>query len=453
MLRPFSFNSVALSSGRASKHKILKPKTLMARRKKRFFCLACSWVLLCTNAPYGKQGKSSSEPDKFTLQSNVDVILVPIVVRNRQGAAVGDLTASDFQVFDNKKRQVISGFMLATNAPPPSTNTPAKDAIGPSQSRSSPARFVVFLVDDVHITFSDLAAVREATKRVLSSVGESDLAAIVSLSGLVNSGITRDRASLLQALDRIQPQTSYQNTGTECPELDYYWAELIVNEHSPVALHAATDEVLNCNPSLSMRDVAERLAESAAEREFALGEQDTRVSFASLREVVTKVAALPGLSTIILVSPGFFTLTAQAKHELSQVIDMAAVSNITISALDARGLYTTELKASDRGASSTSTNQLKSEYRRASMPLGEDVMAALANGTGGTYIHNTNNLERGLKDLTSAPEYMYLLEFHAKNLKRNGSYHTLKVTVARDGVRIYARQGYFSARLSKAKSR
>ena len=57
-------------------------------------------------------------------------------------------------------------------------------------------------------------------------------------------------------------------------------------------------------------------------------------------------------------------------------------------------------------------------------------MAALANGTGGTYIHNTNNLERGLKDLTSAPEYMYLLEFHAKNLKRNGSYHTLKVTVA-----------------------
>ena len=220
-----------------------------------------------------------------------------------------------------------------------------------------------------------------------------------------------------------------------------------------MALHAATDEVLNCNPSLTMRDVAERLAESAAEREFAMGEQDNRVSFASLREVVTKVAALPGLSTMILVSPGFFTLTAQARHELSQVIDTAAVSNVTINALDARGLYTTELKASDRGASSTSTNQLKSEYRRASMPLGEDVMAALANGTGGTYIHNTNNLERGLKDLTSAPEYMYLLEFHAKNLKRNGSYHTLKVTVARDGVRIYARQGYFSARLSKAKSR
>lgn len=192
---------------------------------------------------------------------------------------------------------------------------------------------------------------------------------------------------------------------------------------------------------------------SAAEREFAMGEQDNRVSFASLRDVVNKIAGLPGLSTLILVSPGFFTLTAQAKHELSQVIDTAAVSNLTINSLDARGLYTTELNASEHGATSTQTNQLKSEYRRVSMPLAEDVMAALANGTGGTYVHNTNDLERGLKELTSPPEYLYLLEFHAKNLKRNGSYHSLKVTVARDGVQIYARQGYFAAKPSKPNSR
>jgi len=129
------------------------------------------------------------------------------------------------------------------------------------------------------------------------------------------------------------------------------------------------------------------------------------------------------------------------------------VSNVTINSLDARGLYTTEQNASERGAASTQTNQLKSEYRRGSMPLAEDVMAALANGTGGTYVHNTNDLESGLKDLTSPPEYLYLLEFHAKNLKRNGSYHSLRVTVSRDGVRLYARQGYFAAKPSKPNSR
>ncbi len=450
MLRQPLFNFLAVNSlVRQTVRFYLE--TPMARREKRF-CLLVWWMVLLTSVAYGQQRKAGSQPDQFTLQSNVDVILVPVLVRNRQGAALGDLTAADFQVFDNKKRREISGFMVATNARSRSTRISEKSGVGPSP-RSSPWRFVVFLVDDLHITFGDLAAVREATTRVLSSLGEGEMAAIVSLSGLVNSGVTADHAILLDALTRIQPQTAYHNTGTECPDLDYYWAELIVNEHRPGALHAATDEVLNCNPSLTMHDMAERLAMSAAEREFAMGEQDNRVSFASLREVVNRIAALPGLSTLILVSPGFFTLTAQAKNELSQVIDTAAVSNVTINSLDARGVYTTELNASERGATSTHSNQLKSEYRRVSMPLAEDVMAALANGTGGTYVHNTNDLESGLKDLTSPPEYLYLLEFHAKNLKRNGSYHSLKVTVARDGVRIYARQGYFAAKLSKPNSR
>src|SRR5438876_5161914 len=184
---------------------------------------------------------------------------------------------------------------------------------------------------------------------------------------------------------------------------------------------------MNCNPNLNMRDVARRLAQSAAEREFATGEQDTQVSLASLREFVRRIAALPGMSTLILVSPGFLTLTAHARDEESQIIDTAALSNITINALDARGLYTTELDASNRGGGSTLTTHAKSEYHRASMPLDEDIMAELATGTGGTYFHNSNDLEGGLKRLTSTPEYLYLLEFYPRNLKKNGGYHHLQV--------------------------
>jgi VWFA-related protein len=235
--------------------------------------------------------------------------------------------------------------------------------------------------------------------------------------------------------------------------MDYYQAELIVNEHDAVALQAATEEVLSCNPNLDHPDVAERLAEHAAERVFAVGEQDNRVSFASLRDVVKRTAALPGLSTLILISPGFSAVTAQAKHEESQLIDNAAISNVTISALDARGLYTTELNASDRGGTSTRTNQLKSEYLRSSMTQGENIMAELADGTGGTYVHNTNDLSGGLKALSSPPEYLYLLEFHSRDLKHNDTYHRLKVRVTKQGMRVQARKGYFAAKLPRAKSR
>jgi VWFA-related protein len=147
-----------------------------------------------------------------------------------------------------------------------------------------------------------------------------------------------------------------------------------------------------------------------------------------------------------LVSSGFLTLAAQDKYEESQIIDIAAVSNVTINTLDARGLYTTEVGASDRGAVSMHMNQLKSEYRRSSMPLTEDVMAELAVGTGGTYIHNTNDLRAGLNALVSPPEYLYLLEFHARDLKRDNSYHRLKVKVDRKGVNVQARRGYFEAK-------
>jgi hypothetical protein len=45
---------------------------------------------------------------------------------------------------------------------------------------------------------------------------------------------------------------------------------------------------------------------------------------------------------------------------------------------------------------SAQTSQIKSEYRRNSMSLNEDVMAELAHGTGEAYFHNSNDLESGL---------------------------------------------------------
>ena len=401
-----------------------------------------STVLRC------EQRKHGSPADTLTFESKLDLVLVPVVVTDRLGVPVGDLSKRDFQVFDNNKAQVITGFMVATNPAMHSAKPGVMQHVPPPAS--PPRRFLIFLFDDLHLSPADLEQSRQAAKRVLLSLDSTEMAAIVSLSRIVNSGLTVDRTALLDAMAKIQPQLLYRKTGVDCPDMDYYQAELIANEHSAVALQAATEEVFNCYPSLTMQNVAERLAAATAERVFEMGEQDSRVSLASLRELVKRVAALPGLTTLILVSPGFLSVTARAKHEESQIIDDAALSNITINAIDARGLYTTEIDASDRGSGSTLTNHLKAEYRRASMPMGEDVMAELALGTGGKYVHNTNDLEGGLKGLTSAPEYLYLLEFHARDLKRN-SYHRLKVKVDRDGMRVQARQGYFVADVAKAK--
>jgi len=124
---------------------------------------------------------------------------------------------------------------------------------------------------------------------------------------------------------------------------------------------------------------------------------------------------------------------------------LAAQYNVTVSSLDARGLYTSELDASQHGPSSplalATGNQ--SDYHRNTMSLSEDVLAELADGTGGNFFHNSNDLAGGLQRLTAVPEYVYILELSLANVKLDGSYHQLHVKVDREGLNVQARRGYF----------
>jgi VWFA-related protein len=392
----------------------------------------------------------------FTIKSSVNVALVPVIVRDRHGQEVGSLKKEDFQVFDNGKPQVISGFTLqkraaiATNtgiAPSATTaRTPAQ------QPPRAPSRFVVFLFDDLHMSLGDLAQAQKASTNILAdSLADTDMAAIVSMSGRVNSGLTFDRPTLLKAAQQLQPQILYHGSGSDCPNIDYYHADLIQNKHNGNALEAAIDEVMSCSPGLKMRDVAQRLAEGAASQAVAAGEQDIQVTLASLMDYVRRMALLPGQRTLVLVSSGFLTLTAQAVAWESQILDFAAQSNVIVSALDARGLYVTEIDASERGGGSAFSTRLKAEYRRSSMSSNENVMAELAAGTGGTYFHNSNDLEKGFRRVTQAPEYMYLLEFSLRDIKQDGHYHDLKVKVNGNDLKIQARRGYFAPKPQKKK--
>jgi len=136
----------------------------------------------------------------------------------------------------------------------------------------------------------------------------------------------------------------------------------------------------------------------------------------------------------------------------SHVIDLAVQANVTINALDARGLYTTELRSSERSpALSGRSLQVNSDYHRSAMTLAENSMAELAGGTGGTYFHNSNDLKAGLKEQTEAPACICVLELALDGVKRNGSYHRLKVKVDRAGAQVEARRGYFVPKAEKNK--
>jgi len=428
--------------------------------KKPLLGLVLCWLALTLCRPVVAQQAKESAASPFKIEVKVNKVFVPVVVRDAQHRAVGNLQKENFQVFDKGKPRIISGFAIENRgiesvqaeSGTPSSATPST-TLG---SSTAPQRFTVFLFDDLHLGAEDLGQLqRLGVKMLREAVNASDMAAIVSVSGM-NTGLIRDRTKLEEAILKLKAQSLYRRPDRQCPNIDYYEADLIQNKREGTALEAAVQQTLACaslDPK-TMRTVAEALVRSAATNALVMGDQDARVTLAALRDFVRKMGTLPGQRTLILISPGFLTLTPEALSWKTQILDLAAQSNVTISALDARGLYTTELDASERGPDSAMAMQTgyEAQSHRASMALNDDVMAELADGSGGTYFHNNNNLEAGFQELAAVPEYLYILELSLDNVEPDGTYHPLKVKVNRNGLQLQARRGYFASKTEKNNS-
>ena len=423
--------------------------------------LLCCLVLVCRPQSAAQTSKDAEDATP-RIQLNVNRILVPVVARDKQGRAVADLKKEDFQVFDNDQARPVSAFTVEKRRPTNSAAAGSTESAqapslpnAPAQSAPAPQRFIVFLFDDMHLASADLEQVKKAGLKVLAgALAAPDYAAVVSLSGKTNSSLTRDRAKLQDALNSLQSRSLFRMEGSDCPSLSYYQADLIENKHDSAATQDAVRKVLNCNPGMDpkyQQNIAETTADSAARRMLTLGHQDVQSTFAAITAVVHGMAALPGERTLILVSPGFLTIEQDTLSMESSILNLAAQSNVTISALDARGLYSTELTAQDRSPALAGPSFVQnSDYRRSAETQAENPLASLADGSGGAFFHNSNDVGAGFERLAETPEVVYVLELSLDNLKPDGKYHRLKVKVDREGLELQARRGYFMDKPQKS---
>jgi VWFA-related protein len=332
-----------------------------------------------------QNGPEMATRDEATaFQSKVNLVMATVVVRNAQGRAIGNLGKEDFQLFDKGKPQQISRFTVEKigAAIGPESKEPGDKTAEKETPVVVPERFVAYLFDDVHLNSGDLARVRDAADRHMATLRPTDRAAVYTMSGEVGLDFTDDRAKLHEALLRLRPGVM-------------------------VRAGALND--------LELRTLA---------------------SLANLKELIGRMAAAPGQRTIMFISPGFNTLAPEYMQEKTDILERAIKANVIISALDARGLFTDpafDVSARGRGAT------LNAAIARA------DILAELAAGTGGTFFQNSNDLDEGFRRLAAAPEYVYLLGFSPQNLKLDGSFHSLKVTLKNGGgLTIQARRGYYA---------
>lgn len=401
-------------------------------------------------------GEAQPAGEAFTVQLHGREVLIPLVVRDAQGRAIGDLKQEDFKVFDQGKPRKIAGFSVeraaaAEQAALPTTEKSSTNAPSAAPSVTAPKQFIVFLFDDRHLGVADEEEVKKAGTGLLNApLADGDRGVVLSFLG-VNSGMTHDHAVLQAAVMKLKPQTAFHPGQHQCPDIDYYSADQILNKHNNSEFQIYIEKAANCTHSKNT-DALEQLVRSNATLSLETGDQDVRETLTYLRDVVHTLSKLPGQKTVILVSPGFLSSSDEALNLQSQILDLAAGSHVTISALDAAGLSSSSVPASEGGSGSVFgdiTGQSLGN-RLEAMREAEDIMAKLADGTGGTFFRHSNDLQGGLRDLASGPEFTYLVEISLQDVKPDGAYHALKVQLDRKDLKLQARQGYFAPLPSKA---
>ena len=409
------------------------------------------------------QGDSQSSPAQAevltrdsatTFKVRVNLVLVRVVVRDERGKIVDNLKKEDFQLFDNRKPQTISTFSVETplTRVVPVVTASDRDEAEPQPGPSLPQRFVSLMFDDVHLGMQDAVTVRAAGVKILDSLTPSDRVGVYTTSGQVTQEFTADRELLKEAMDKISARPVGGSGFLECPDISYYQANLIVNQNDAQALAVATEDAVQCafNGDERMATEAASMARSRASQNLSVGDAASEYAYSHLDAAIRRLAGMPGQRKMVFVSPGFLLTTLTV--ERSDVIDRATKAGVVIDTVDARALYTPDLGGdiSSGGRDSNQTAGYKTTYRVDAQFADGVILSDFAAGTGGTYFHNRNDLDVGLRNSIAAPSTTYLLGFSPQNLKLNGSFHTLKVGLSgKQKYVVQARRGYYAPRTVK----
>ncbi len=410
----------------------------------------------------------TTEEASVPLRVLVNLVPVRVIVRDSNGNAVATLHKEDFQLYQDGKPQIISNFsvetpasaahpVVATNAAPAAPPQPGAPAAPAFQAAS---RFVALVFDDALLTQQDLMQARSAADKFLdSSVKPTDRVAVFTVSGQNQLDFTDDRVKLHKALSELKIITVAVGitSSSECPPMEPYEADLIQNRHDQFALDVATSDALACsaspNPSPtsngpSASDIlrAQSLVNSVALRIEQQTETQTEYTLRRMREIIERLAVLPGQRNLVLISPGF--LYTNLENEYSDLVDRAIRQSVFINTLDARGLFVPDIGTdiSQQTNDPNPTNAgLRTQWKLTAQSLQSASLAYFAEDTGGYAFHSNNDLAAGLREVAGAPDAYYYLAFVPQNIKYDGHFHTLKVTlVARNKFTIQTRRGYYA---------
>jgi VWFA-related protein len=392
-------------------------------------------------------------PRKEPVRETAEVVLVEVPVRvvNRDGQPIRNLKASDFELYDDGKKQAIVGFDAIDLA------QKGRELPGGGESLHPAARRHFLILFDLTYARPSavLAAQRAAKQFVLNGLSDQDFAAVATFS--VENGVrllvtfSSDRVQLAQAIDTLGL------TITEDLSKDPLAFAFDVSHIGATSRGQGIGE--KESKSAVIIETLQTLAQISRARvdEYARGRiAQLTQSFSSLARTLDTVQ---GRKDVIYLSEGFESRllvgtrdtdqerdwilsgeqwkvdaekrfgNSHLQQQVSFMTDLFRRSDCVIHAVDIAGL------ATDIDPSSQS-----------SPVRGENALFEIANATGGEVLRNDNDLRAQLDRLVARTNLVYVLAFRPEKTGKDDRFHDLKVKVRVPGARVSSRAGYYEKR-------
>jgi VWFA-related protein len=388
------------------------------------------------NAP--RSHATTAVDDTATFKVTVNLVLVRVVVRDSYGHAVGNVRSENFEVFADGKPQTIRYFAIdhAPSLAPASRTNPELPGDDRHENRNleiAPQTFVTYVFDDVHLKFADLFNARAAALRHLASLPPIDRVAIFSMSGDIVLDYTSDHAKVREGISKLQPASGRIGVDEQLPDIAGFESGSASGEQTPPPGGGGAEAAM--------------VAQQAKEQEFHHRAQ-SRDGVDGLAAVVRRVSTMPGLKTIVVISPDFYIPDLPMDVAGYQsLVDSALRAHVVVNGLDPRGLIADLPPGCDLNEECPfgPLEAFTSPVKRPVQVWTPEAMYDLSYTTGGIFFHSNNDLDEGFRRVDSIPEVSYVLGFSPVPLQSDGKTHPLRVSLRHSGhFNIQARKGYYA---------
>jgi VWFA-related protein len=374
------------------------------------------------------------------FRTGINTVRVDVIVTDRQGNPVTDLTLADFEISEDGKPQKADTFRLikidATTQPSYTSRAIRTRNDEETAAADENSRIFTIFLDDYHVRKETSMAVKKpVVDFIANQLAPGDLLGVMyPLTPIDAVVVNRNHQGVINTVEKFMGR-KYEYEPINDVERGYVYKltpqsiEMIRRQVSLTAIRGV------CTKLGSLREGRKSL--------ILVSEGYTSLLPPQLRSDLPGGIAAPGDLTRdpfaaennLMEDRARFSADTDMMTELRDVFDACNRNNTSIYAVDPRGLSAGEFDLSTNISMRTSQ-----DYLNASL----NTLRELADNTDGRAIVNRNDLGRAMTQIVRDQSAYYLVGYTSTQAPQDGKFHEIRVRVKRPGVQVRARKGYWA---------